>query len=227
MRRAVMLTVIVVASIVAACGDGGEAETTPTPAAQPTATAEASLTATPSPEPMGTPTPRPLTLEDAAQYFDITAVLPSDFMQGDPVAAGYDDPGPGYSDHVLYESSVRREAVLIYMELASDDTEKEGWRLLLREPFFEGLIRMPFEDDEMEVDVELQDVDVGDMANMAGCIVNEDGGELYHTDVLVFLQDEGPQAAVVWIRSYHMPLEAPTVDMVTVAKEISNNIANR
>ncbi len=115
------------------------------------------------------------------------------------------------------------------MSLASGETEKAAARRELEDTeLLDELFIAPMREEWDLVGVGWEDVDVGDMARYASALLTKFfPDETRVIDILVFMQEEGPQAAVVQVTSTWLAGETPVVDTITIAEEISNNIANR
>jgi hypothetical protein len=239
--------VLTVACLLAAACGGDEQEqapagATPTASATPTADeteeADASPTAAaPSPTAPGTatsPSSSELSLDDAPYYLDASAVLPG-FRQLDPAQEGLSNEylglGPEYSEVTAYLSEEPFQTTFMFMHVASGEIEEASARAELRdEQYLEDAFLSGFtesvEGQDVETTIEWSDADVGDAAKLARMTATTSGGEI-EVEMLIFLQEQGEDAAAVFIGSMWLPGEPATVDTVTIAREISARIANR
>ncbi len=248
LRRYSLLTAVVLIMFAAiqavACGDGddGDDEEEPTPI--PTAAVTPARTAKPSPTPAPTDTAVPtrtvtpdggLDISRAAYYLDASAVLPG-FSQIDLQGEGQTGLGPEFSEPVGYVSGEPFQVTVMVMTTASGEAEKADWREWLQdEQSLEEVMQAQAQELAPfvvgDVSISWRKSNVGDMAKMATCTVTSPpaGPDLEYQmvedfDFLVFYQDAGPDAAVVWIRSYG---SSGGVDVETIGQEVSTRIGSQ
>lgn len=221
-REAIAFLFVVCLAVLATACDGGDGESTPT--------------ATPMPTPTSTPTvSRPeLKLDDAPYYLDVSAVLPG-FQQLDSREEEMSNEdlglGPDFSEVVTYLSEEPFQWTFMFMYVASGEIEKARTRSELRDVktleeqflvgFYEGVGT-----EEVETSVRWSDPTVGDAAKLARLTADFSGVET-EIQAVIFLQEEGPEMALVFVLNLWYPFEPPKVDTVTIAQEISARIANR
>lgn len=206
-----------------ACG-GDEQEQTPA----------GSIVSTTTPPATTSPSGSELSLDDAPYYLDASAVLPG-FRQLDPAVEGlsneYLDLGPEYSEVTAFLSEEPFQTTFMFMHVATGEIEKAAAQAELRdeqhlEEAFLGAFTESVEGQDVQTNVEWSDVDVGDAAKLAHLTTTTSGGEV-EVEMLIFLQEEGEDAAAVFIGSMWLPGEPAAVDTLTVAREISTRIAER
>jgi hypothetical protein len=219
----------------AACGGDGQEQTPAAATGTTVATQEpgASPTAT-APQATTSPSTSGLSLDDAPYYLDASAVLPG-FRQLDPAQEGLSNEylglGPDYSEVTAYLSEEPFQTTFMFMHIASGEIQKASAMAELRdeqhlEDAFLGGFTKNAEGEDVQTTVEWSDVDVGDAAKLARLTATTSGGEVV-VEMLVFFQEKGNDAAVVFIGSMWLPGEPATVDTPTIAREISARIASR
>jgi len=164
----------------------------------------------------------------------VSGVLPG-FRQLDPHEEGMSNQdlglGADFSEVVAYLSEEPYQATFMFMYVASGEFEKASARAELRDVetleeqflagFYEGV-----GDEEVGATIRWSDPAVGDTAKLARLTADFWGAET-EIEAVIFLQEEGQEAALVFLLNLWYPFEPPKVDTLTIAREISARIANR
>ncbi len=244
---AAVLLLMLVAVQAVACGDDGDDDEEPT--GIPTATVTPAPTAKPSPTPapadtaVASPTATPdggLDLSRADYYLGSVAYMVPGFTGIEAECSGEADPLleslGSEAAKVCYVGSTEFFAgeVNLYMTIASGETEKTNWRKRLQdeqslEEVIQDQIQATFPIVVDEVTIAWNESNVGDMAKAGTCTVTLAGGfqYLYECESLVFYQEVGPDAAIVWILSELDPSSRFDADIETIAQEVSRRLGSR
>ncbi len=178
-----------------------------------------------------------MSLDDAAYYLDASAVLPG-FRQVDPCDEGFRNEdlglGPSFSEVRCYVSEQPFELVWLYMFVASGEFEKAAARAELRdqEAQEEAILASlrggmaPEEAQWMEVAIEWSVPPLADTASMAQ-VTMDVYGEASQAEFLMFIQEEGSEAAVVVVSTLWFSDEVAPSGAFAVAREVSDRIAGR
>lgn len=237
----VAVAVALVLLTVASCGGGDEdtdieETSTPVPTAtqQPTDVPTAEPTPEPTPAPTATVPPAGYDLSDAPYYLDVSSVLPG-FTKVDAASQGLSNAdlglGPDFSEVEVYMLDNPVQITFMYMAIASGDFEKNDILAdfdnepLLEEFLQTGFVTAPGTED-MELTINWLEVDVGDRGKTAACTITCPGLPDTEFDFLIFYQESGDDAALVFVLSIWEPGTAPTVDVETIGHEISDRLAS-
>lgn len=217
--------------LVAAC-DGGSGDLNE-PTAASTATAERPTpTATILSEATSEPTPTgasqlQLRIEDAPTYLEVGDVLPGFHI----VAVGRSPAAPkNFSDTVTYQTEDELQSVVIFMSVDDDASEIADLRASYSDvgQLEESLLRPLLEGTEelgVEASVSWSDAAVGDVGKSALVTFTDSSGrtQLFN-EVISFLQQVGPTAAVVVVTTVWIPEGPHTIETISVAQAISDNL---
>ena len=193
---------------------------------------------TPTVAPTSTPEPKPaITLDDAPSYLDVSRILPG-FKRLDPrqegMTQGFGNQADNFSDYQLYLSDQPYQYVFMRMRVFSRESELAAWKASIRgddqeltQQFLSGFLpafaASSGQTEAPEVSVTWSDVAVGDAAKLAQVSLTFEGGHIQMVDMLVVFQENS--AFYIYDRWY--PAEPPIVDLLTIARGVSSNIANR
>ena len=247
-----LLALCVLAALFMACGgDSGEqqaAATTrpriPTPlgavgSSDPTVTPTVALTSTPrppatvAPEPSATlvtpPSGGGLSIELAEVYFDALSSAPG-WESVDPASVELSNAhlglGPEFSEVTVYLSPDPFQTIFMYMVVAAGPLEIAANRAQLRNvEFIESQFLQGFHESAPEAGLTFDRTvpPVGGDASLIKGVGEFEGLEL-QIEMLVFMQERGDQAALVFIGSFSYPFEPPAADIVEVGRAVIDRL---
>lgn len=225
----------------------------PTATVTPAPTAKPSPTPALAPTPTATPEGG-IDISRAAEYLDASAVLPDltdcdSAASVVPPAANprlVRDAGPDGNDFadwlgdesaqmcyrnkdemiMIRDGEIVLQNVQMYMIVVSEEGEKARWRQAIEDEEVGIPITLwrDLPQEQQTVTTVTGESNVGDISRRFEATTNASGQPEAQSDVLVFYQEVGPDAAVVWVKSVWSGPKSESVDVETIAQEVSSRI---